>query len=336
MKAAIFESEGKVAIKNVPIPEIRKSDDVMLKVLASSICGTDLHILNVPPSFEAKQGVVLGHEYVGEVMDVGAGVTDLDVGQRVVINPNLSCGLCEYCRMGKPNICENLVSIGLDIDGGLAEYSVVPRSSLFNISSDLPLGTAVIAEPISCVMSAIRKVMPEPGESAVVLGAGPIGVLFTKFFLAQGLKEIYVSDPIEYRRAYAEGLGVAGVLDPNVDDVGKVVKDKTGIGADIVVDAAGTLINTSLDCVRWGGRVLLFGLSTTSFSSLQQFYISRYDITVFGTFIANSTFPATVNVIEDGVLDLQSMVSHEIKLEDIVEGVDLLRTGKAIKIVVYP
>ena len=115
-----------------------------------------------------------------------------------------------------------------------------------------------------------------------------------------------------------------------------MVKGKTGIGADIVVDAAGTLINTSLDCVRWGGRVLLFGLSTISFSSLQQFYISRYDITVFGSFIANSTFPATVNVIEDGVLDLQSMVSHEIKLEDIVEGVELLRTRKAIKIVVYP
>ena len=336
MKAAIFESEGKVALKNVPIPEIRKGDDVMLKVLASSICGTDLHILNVPPSFEAVKGVVLGHEYVGEVMEVGAEVTDLDVGQRVVINPNLSCGLCEYCRMGKPNICKNLVSIGLDIDGGLAEYSVVPRSSLYNISSDLPLGTAVIAEPISCVMSAIRKVLPEPGESAVVLGAGPIGVLFTKFFLAQGLKEVYVSEPIEYRRTYAEGLGVAGVLNPAVDDVAKVVKDKTGIGADIVVDAAGTLINTSLDCVRWGGRVLLFGLSTTSFSSLQQFYISRYDITVFGSFIANSTFPATVKVIADDVLDLQSMVTHEIKLDGIVEGVELLRTGKAIKIVVYP
>ncbi len=120
MKAAVFEGGGKLSIKEVPVPKVEKADDVLLQVEAASICGTDVQILKTPPGHPATPGAVLGHEYIGKVLEAGPAVTHVKAGDRVAVDPNLTCGLCAYCRIGLPNMCSNMTTLGIFIDGGFA------------------------------------------------------------------------------------------------------------------------------------------------------------------------------------------------------------------------
>jgi (R,R)-butanediol dehydrogenase/meso-butanediol dehydrogenase/diacetyl reductase len=149
MKAAVFEGLGKLVLKEVPIPQIKKSDEVLIKVEAASICGTDVHILDVPPGYPAKPGIILGHEYIGEIIEIGSEVKDFQVGDRIVLDPNLTCGHCYYCNLGKPNMCLNTEVLGITINGGFAEYSVVPVKAIFKIRKDIPTDIAIFAEPLA-------------------------------------------------------------------------------------------------------------------------------------------------------------------------------------------
>ena len=138
MRAVVFRGEGKWAVESVAVPRVRADDDVLLKVDRGSICGTDLHILSVPPAHPATPGSILGHEYVATVVEGGNKVTQLKSGDRVVVNPNVTCGICRYCQMGLSNVCENMTTLGIFRDGGLAEFNLAPARALHKISRDVP------------------------------------------------------------------------------------------------------------------------------------------------------------------------------------------------------
>ncbi|MCU1274943.1 MAG: putative zinc-type alcohol dehydrogenase-like protein YjmD, partial [Bryobacterales bacterium] len=260
MQAVVFRGEGKWAVESVAVPQVRADDDVLLKVDRGSICGTDLHILSVPPGHPATPGSILGHEYVATVIDAGNKVTQLKRGDRVVVNPNVTCGMCRYCQMGLSNVCENMTTLGIFRDGGLAEFNLAPAKALHKISRDVPPDRATLAEPLSCVLHAFEKCSLVPGESVVILGAGPIGLLFLMLFKAAGAGKIFVMEPVEFRQRFARELGADAVLDPRTQSVADEVKAATEIGADIAVDAAGTLLPEAVQLVRRGGRVILFGM----------------------------------------------------------------------------
>lgn len=336
MRAARFLGEGTLAVEEVPTPQVEKLDDVLLEVEAAGICGTDLHILHVPPGHPAKPGVVLGHEYTGRVVEVGRSVRHFKPGDRVVVDPNLPCGMCSYCRKGLPHMCEELTTFGVHLDGGLARYSVVPERALYKVPAELPPEHAVLAEPLSCVVHGVSRLKPQPGESAVVLGAGPIGLQFIQLMAGAGIKPLIVSEPAQFRREQAVRNGAHCVADPAGVELSKVVLQETGIGADMVVDAVGTLLEQALKLVRRGGRILVFGQNQTHLASIKPYDISRFELDVLGSYIAPFCFPQAIKLLSQGLVNAEELITHRMGLGQIEEGLELLRKGEAVKVVIDP
>lgn len=336
MLAAVFEGKGRLNLKEVLTPEIKKPDEVLLQVERASICGTDMRILEVPPGHPATEGVILSHEYTGKVLEVGEAVTQFKKGDRVVVDPNITCGNCSYCKMGIPNMCENMTTLGIFINGGFARYNVAPAKVLHKVSPDLLSELAVFTEPLSCVVSATQRLKVHPGEVVVVLGAGPIGLLFIQMFKASGAGKIVVSEILEYRAKFAYESGASRVVNPLKDNLERIVKEETVVGADVVVDAVGTLVKSAIAIVRRGGRILLFGQNYQARAQVAQNDITKNELTLMGSFIARFTFPFAIKIIESKVLDLEKLITHRLPLEDVHKGIETMRKGEAIKVIITP
>ncbi len=336
MEAVVFLGEGRWAVQEVPTPRLSSDQEVLLRTDRASICGTDIHILSMPPGHPATPGSILGHEYVATVVEPGTKAGHLAPGDRVVVDPNLTCGLCRYCRLGLTNCCENMTTLGIFRHGGLAGYSVAPARALHKIDRAVPPERATLAEPLSCVLHAFEQAKPTPGESVVILGGGPIGLMFLMLFRAAGAGKALVVEPVEFRRRKAGECGADAVLDPNSGNVAEQVRAATEIGADVVVDAAGTLLPEALALVRRGGRVVLFGMNLHAERPVNQYWITRHQVTVIGSFIQQTAFPKVVRLLEAGLLGLERLVTHRLPLSGIGEGLEAMRRGEAIKVVVEP
>jgi len=222
MLAAVFEGEGKLTLKEVPVPKIERNDEVLLKVDAVSICGTDVHIVEVPPGYIATPNTILGHEFAGTVVEKGAAVTHLNVGDRVVVNPNDYCGLCTYCRKNLPNECENIAALGIHVNGAFAEYCRVSGKVAYRISKDVPVEQAACAEPLACVINGTQKVRVQPGETTTVIGAGPIGLMMAMMYKASGAAQVIIAEKAPYRLEYARKMNIGRVVDVNKENLNRV------------------------------------------------------------------------------------------------------------------
>jgi len=337
MNAIVFSGIGETTYTQVPKPKIQNPNDVLLKIEAASICGTDVHILSTPPSYPAKQGIVQGHEFVGRVVEVGEAVTSLKPGDRVVLDPNVFCGECFQCKKGNFNMCENVYVLGITENGGFAEYTVAPCKMCVKISEELPAEVAIFAEPLTCVVSAVNKVRLLPGETVLVLGAGPIGLYFTMLLKANGAGKIIVSEVNPKRAEYALKAGADRVINPNEENlVEEIMKETDGHGVDVVAEAVGTLIQTAIDCVRPKGKVVLFGMDSSRRPEVDQFKIVRNEIELYGSFIGLNTLPATVALMESGLIDLQQLITHKLALKDFNIGLEAMRDGSALEVILYP
>lgn len=335
MTAAVFVREGELALQEVPVPRIQRDDEVLLQVRGVGICGTDLHILTVPPGHPAKEGIILGHEYVGEVVAVGPRVTHLGPTDRVVVG-SPPCGTCPYCQLDQPNMCENRISFGVFTDGGLARFSVVPARAAYPIAASVPDEVAALAEPLADVLNGIRRAQPQLGETVLVLGAGPIGLLFTLVLRAAGVGRILVSEIAPLRAKRAIECGADHVIDPARDDLAEAVRRIVPIGADLVIDAAGGLLGQGLRAVRKGGRIVLFGVNTTAVVTVRQAEITFRELSILGSYIDRATFPQAIRLLESGRLPFDKLITHRLPLSRIHHGIELLRRGDAIKVVVTP
>jgi (R,R)-butanediol dehydrogenase/meso-butanediol dehydrogenase/diacetyl reductase len=253
-----------------------------------------------------------------------------------VIDTNITCGVCAYCRLGLSNMCENMTTLGIFRHGGLAEWSVAPAKAVHRISSEVPLDRATLAEPFSCVLHSFEKSAFIPGESVVILGGGPIGLMFLMLYKAAGAYPIVLVEPAGFRRRMAEEMGADVALDPTVHDVVREVAARTGLGADIVVDAVGTLLPEAIPLVRRGGRVILFGMNLRAEREVNQYWLTRYEISLLGSYIQRTAFPKVVRMLEAGLLPLEQLVTHRVDLSAIGEGFRLLRAGEALKVAVSP
>jgi threonine dehydrogenase-like Zn-dependent dehydrogenase len=333
MTAAVFERKGVLTVKEVPVPRVANDDDVLIKVQAISICGTDVRALTDPPAFLFTEGIVVGHEFTGIVEQVGQTVTNVAIGDKVVVHPNIWCGKCVYCRTGHTNLCANFTHIGDKIDGAMAEYACVPERMVYKIRHDVPSHVACLAEPLACVLNATTSVRIHSGETAVILGAGPIGLIFMMLYKAAGAKVI-LSDVMPGRREFALQLGADAVVDPGQQDIKALVYEKTGIGADIVVDAVGMLLPQAVSITRKGGHVILFGINEIAQIQLNQAPIVFGEITIHGKFITKGTMPMAVNLIETKAIPIEKLVTHRLPIEEIKTGLELMRSGKGSKVII--
>ncbi|GAB6276701.1 MAG: zinc-dependent alcohol dehydrogenase family protein [Rectinema sp.] len=307
MKAAVFEGNGRLVIKEVEKPILRNSTDALIKVSGTGICGTDLHILDVPPKHPAKPGVILGHEFTGEITELGKDVQVLLGAAGPITRP---VGVRAACRRGFPDNCIPLYenssaeghpnTIGIFSDGAYSEYVIVPKQSLYKISQDVPVKIAALAEPLSCVVNASEKLKVQPSAFVVILGAGPIGLLFTMLMKANGASKIIVSEPSRFRRDAALSCGADIVLDPSAEDIQQVVRNEMGKGADYCIEAVGPLLPLAIHLARAGGKILQFGHDETANPEVPVGVLLKKELEIYGAFIGKHSFEKTVRIMESG------------------------------------
>jgi 2-desacetyl-2-hydroxyethyl bacteriochlorophyllide A dehydrogenase len=322
VRAAVLADVGTLGLEERREPIVETANDVVLDVEACGICGTDLQILSRPPGHPATVGVVLGHEFVGVVAETGSEVRSLRAGDRVVVAPNVWCGECPQCRRGLRNQCENGRTYGISLDGGLAPRVRVAARACYPIAGELPAHVAALAEPLSTVVHGARQAAVFPGETAAVIGAGPIGAMFCALLSAAGATVVAV-EPTPERAELARRLGAAAVLAPN---------ETEGLQADVVVDAVGSQLETALAVAARGGRILLFGMNELARAEVAQSRVTRDELTLVGSYVGQDVFPDAIRLLEQGRIDFTPLVTHRIGVDELPAAVEELRAGRALKV----
>ena len=285
---------------------------MLVKVASCGICHTDIDVLHGRYG-NSTFPLVPGHEYSGTVEAVGEAVSTVSAGERVVVDPNLSCGECRPCRRGLRNLCEKLGAYGVTTNGGFAEYSTVAAGNVHPIG-DMPFSLATLAEPLACVLNGVSRIDTDGARDALVFGAGPIGLLMALALQDAGVRDVSVVDIDETRLPFVRSLGLNPILSPS-----KELSERSR-SADVVVDATGVprVVEGLLDVVANGGSVLLFGVCPPdSVARLSPFDIFRRQIRLAGAHSLNHNIPEALDVLRRSGETMSRIVSHELALPEI-------------------
>lgn len=336
MLAAVFEDEGRLVIREVPVPSIKTPQDVLLKVEVCGVCGTDIRILAVPPVIHARKGIILGHEYIGEVIEVGEEVSQFKPGDRVAVIPDLPCGYCGFCAEGRPNLCDNMVAIGGELDGGFAHYALAPARGLFKISPDLPVEEGAFIELLSCVMGGVQKAALLPGEDVVIIGAGPAGLVYMKSLKAASAGNVIMAEISPWRIDFARRAGADLVINPREKDLRHAVRAMTDGGAHIVVDAVGSELTAAISVARKGGRIIVFGENHKAECTIRPYDIQGQELRILGSYIGIQVFPKAVKMLESGAVKLGDLITQRLSLAELPAGIAELAAARGAKGVCFP
>jgi (R,R)-butanediol dehydrogenase/meso-butanediol dehydrogenase/diacetyl reductase len=352
MKAALWYGKNDVRVEEIEEPQVVK-DSVKIKVKWCGICGSDLHEYLGGPIFipvgqpHPLSGnvapVVLGHEFSGEVVEVGEGVSKLKPGDRVAVEPIVACGKCPACREGKYNLCSSLGFHGLcGSGGGFAEYTVFPVEFVHKIPDNMSYEQAALIEPMAVALHSIRVADFRTGDTALVLGSGPIGLATIECLKAAGASLVVVLQRKSVRQEYAKRAGADVVLDPNEVDVAAEVKKLTdGVGVDTAFETTGAEVgfNIGLDSVKFEGTLVITSIWEKPMNFNPNVLVFQ-EKKIVGTLAYRHEFPATIAQMSDGRIKAQGYVTKKILLDDIVkEGFGTL-TGPEkkshVKIIITP
>jgi L-iditol 2-dehydrogenase len=336
LRAAIFKGvRAGVSVEEVPDPR-PGTNGVLIGVRDCGICGSDLAILE--GRHNSKPPVILGHELSGEVKEVADGVKGLKVGDHVVVDPNVNCGICGECRSGRRNMCLDLVEIGITSDGGFAELMSAPEMACHAVDPGLSWKEGALVEPLACVVHGFERSRARPDESAVVYGAGPMGLLWVLLLKRAGLRMVVSVDPAKTRREAAMGLGADVTVDPSTQEaVAEVERLTGGRGADIAVEMVGRTetFENAVRSVGTGGRVVVMGVARRETRGLvSQFDVMSREVTIVGSNASSFEFPSAIRLIQDRVVPADDIVSHELGIDEIQRGFDLCRAGEAMKVMI--
>lgn len=328
MQVFQITAPGRAHVTDVPMPDAVPGWTV-LEVGACGVCGTDLHIYK--GEYIGSYPIVPGHEIAGTVVAIGSGVTRVGVGDRVAIEPNIACGVCDECLSNRENFCENWQAVGVTLPGGMAEHVAVPEAALFPVR-DMPFERAAFVEPLSCVLHGIESVGIESGDRVAVFGAGPIGMLLAWCARISGAGYIDVLERGTFRRERA-----AAAADEVFASASDLPKDRY----DVVIEAAGApaLIPTAIEAVRPGGRILLFGVpSADATATVTPFMLFRKGITIVATYTSRRNSIQAVRLLESGAVRPETLITHTVGLGGIVDAFDAVESAHddVLKAVVLP
>lgn len=309
------KNEIKVEVLAMPTP---KPDEVVIEIAYAGICGTDKHLFaGLPGSADVTYPRVLGHENSGVVVAIGSSVGQLEVGDRVAIDPNIYCGACDFCRAQEPELCENLSAVGVTRDGGFENYTTAPAKVVYKVADNVSLKAAAMTEPLSCVVHGIDLLTLKPHQKAIVLGDGFIGQMFVQALKAYGVHHVAVSSRKANdakRVELLKSMGADEVVDGNV----KEFKDSYHI----VIEAVGTSFTQeqAVANAAKGGQVLMFGVGNPD----QTFTISSYDVfakqlKIQGSFINPYSFKDSLALLASGKIDVERLISHELTFREVPE-----------------
>jgi threonine dehydrogenase-like Zn-dependent dehydrogenase len=333
----MFEGiETGVSVVEVDAPSISTPNDVLIRMRACGMCGTDLAILE--GRHPAKPPVILGHECAGEVSAVGQGVTSVAVGDHVVVDPNLRCGVCRYCRSDRPNLCETLVSIGEDLNGGFATFMLAPEKAVYKLPLRMNWITAALTEPFSCIVNGFLRARVKPSETAVVFGAGPMGLFWVSLFRRAGARKIMSVEIANMRREAARRVGADVTIDPSREDpVKRVLEETDGFGADVGVEVIGKVetVEAAIQSSAHGGRVVVMGTCRPdALAKFSPFDLMRYEKDILGSHTQAATFRTAIDMLDAGYVPVETIVTHQIPLKEIDRAFALNKKGESVKTVV--
>ncbi len=327
---------GELNLVNTGKPEVRPHT-LLLRVAASGICGTDPHILQ--GLYPANLPLIPGHEYVGVVESVGDGVEGFVPGDHVAVDPNILCGVCDFCRRGKVHLCKNLVALGVNIPGGFAEFCVVPVSQAYKVPKSLPLAHAALAEPVGCCLRGVDLAGITSGDRVVIFGAGPMGAIILQLARMQGASQAIMIDPQEGRRKRAELLGASWILDPASEPVVAAIRSQYPDGAEVVFDCSGNVaaVRQALEVVMRGGTVMLYGVCHKDQNlEINPFWVNDNEITIRGSYNNPNTIARALDLLASGRLDAEAVVTHRYPLEKGLEAFRSTGGGDCLKVMIEP
>jgi threonine 3-dehydrogenase len=330
-----------LAIETVPVPTIGPAE-VLVRVKATSICGTDLHIYGWDRWSQGriKPPVTLGHEFCGVVERVGEEVTAVKPGDFVSAEMHVNCGHCHQCRLGEAHICQNLKIIGIDQDGAFAEFVKIPASNIWKLDAAIPEHYAAILDPLG---NAVHTVLAGAiaGQTVLVTGCGPIGLMSIAVAKACGSSTVFATETNEHRRALAKPMGADLVLNPASEDaVGKILQATGGTGVDVLLEMSGnpTAIQQGFKALRAGGRASLLGIPTENVPlDLVQDVIFK-GATVQGIYGRRmySTWVQMTALLKAGRVNLEPLFGERMALDNFESAFAKLQTGLAGKILMFP
>ena len=340
MKAAVFHGGDKgLKLEDIAVPKIA-SDQILVKVAACGVCHTDLHYIeHGVPTFK-KPPIVLGHEASGIVEEVGADVTNVKKGQRVLIPAVLTCGHCTACRLGRENICSNMQMLGNHFDGAYAEYVAVPAKDVLDLPESIPLEEAsIIADAISTPYHAVKnRAQVKPGDTVVVFGCGGVGINAVQMAAAVGGYVIAV-DVNPRKLEWASEFGAAETINAQeVERVSKAVKKLTGGGADIAMEVIGNprTIEEAFECVRVGGRLCVVGYTHEAISIVAGKIMFK-ELEVVGSLGCRPVdYVPLIRMVEQGKVDVKRQVTHRFGLDEIGKAFEVMKEGLSLRSIVVP
>ena len=260
-------------------------------------------------------------------------------GDRVAVDPNISCGACYFCRRGEVHLCDHLRALGVDIDGGMAESSIVPARQLFVLPKTMSPDKAAFIEPLSCAVHGIDRATIRPGDTVVILGGGTVGLLLLQLAKISGASRVFVVEPLEWKRSIAEQVGAHDVLDPGKTNINEFVVDATGVGADVVIECVGRAdtVSLALNLARRGGTVELFGVCPVGMKvPFEPNAVYSKELTIVGSYVNPHTFDRSVALLAENRISIEHFVIQRFPLDGVHEALSSLREGKTIKSLVVP
>lgn len=339
MKAIQYTAPRQFAVVDLPKPE-PGPHQVVIRVKACGICKTDLTIHD--GSFLAKFPLVNGHEFAGVIDSVGSAVTEWKVGDRVTADNTELCGYCEPCRSDKPLYCENFNSHGCNMPGGFAEYVLINHDKVFALSDKLSFEEATFTEPTACAVHGVDRIAPRFGDSILMFGAGPTGIILAQLLRRAGAGRMVIADPHADKLDILRKYGFTDLVVMDKADPSKHTAEIKAImpkGFDIVIDATGaaSVFESCFHFVHMGSKIVAYGVCAAD----AKVPVSPYDIfsqeyTILGSFAQTHCFGRALEYLESGAVQVKELISHELPLEDYGKGLDYIVQKQARKVIIYP
>lgn len=338
MRAVVYDAPGQFEVREVPDVHAGPGE-VRLRVVLAGVCGTDGHLHR--GQFDPVYPLTPGHEIVGEVDEVGDGVTALALGQRVVLDNMQSCGVCSSCRRARPAFCENLVAQGVNAPGGFAEHVVAPAGKCFPVD-DLAPDVAVLTEPTACVVHGLDMLALAPGSDVLLFGAGPTGLILAQLLRSAGATRVTVAAPTAAKLEIAARHGADETVQVDRSRPAAAttrLRELAPEGFDVVVDATGAVgvLEQCIPLTRDGGTVFVYGMTDEHDTlSVSPYEIFRRELTVKGSFSQAYSFDRALQALRTGRVQPDGIVTHRFSLDDYGKALASLSDRECVKAVVDP
>ncbi|HEB32905.1 MAG TPA: L-threonine 3-dehydrogenase [Spirochaetes bacterium] len=343
MMKAVYKADRSKGIEIRELPEPVISDnEVLIKVRSAAVCGSDIHLYNWNDwcdNVHAKNPIIIGHEFCGEVVDVGSNVSLVKTGDLVAGETHIPCGTCMLCRTGKQHICQDMKIVGVHTDGAFAQYTKIPEICAYKLPADTPHDIGAIYEPFTIAVHGVLK-DKIGGCSTAIFGCGPIGLFAVNVASVCGASPVFAIDINDYRLKIAQKLSDNVIaLNPHRDKIVEIVKDKTkGYGADVVIELAGSPEATRMgfELLRKSGRICIIGLHSREVSLDFVNNITYKEATVYGVTgreMFESWYQAE-NLMQSGKINVKDVLTHEFPLEETEKAILTAQEGKCGKAII--